>query len=51
MANPSNPANVPRDGACVRLTDGRIGRVRGRTGEVRSSKYASGVTRAIRTSS
>ena len=32
MANARNPASLPRDGDCVRVPDGRIGRVRGREG-------------------
>jgi hypothetical protein len=32
MANARNPASLPRNGDCVRVPDGRIGRVRGREG-------------------
>jgi len=32
MANARNRTSLPRDGDCVRIPDGRIGRVRGRKG-------------------
>ena len=32
MANARNRTSLPRDGDCVRIPDGRVGRVRGREG-------------------